>query len=428
MSFQLPNLGKKLSDIEGAVGNFFGGAAQGLGNVANQTSKTVGGFVNQLPVISDAEKFALRASTPEFQRQPLGQQVGQFIGGIGDVGYRNSPLGSAERLGANIASTVTQRPVISAQGTTLPVNTQIGQQQGLLNKGLATAGILGDAAFAACPLKISTPVVKPTVNLVKNAYQKSQLANENGYIGQPRLGGKFSGGTQIHPDDAQVMEQFIDHARGVKKLPENQARQLELDASRVAEHYNIGKSGQSMGNLASAFDKRIQTTPSLLDRIKAPLQNEGGYLRLPGTSEQKPRVQLAKSEQSPSGSSLPKSIARPTHQAAIEAASNKGDMAEVARIIKSMPDNDSYKKSIQSLFADRLPKEVTQLHVSGVKKIGLVDKAFRSTRSIIERQGEHGKQLAGMLQGARDTEELYSAALQKSLPTARSLKGKEYEN
>lgn len=64
----------------------------------------------------------------------------------------------------------------------------------------------------------------------------------------------------------------------------------------------------------------------------------------------------------------------------------------------------------------------------GVKKVSLVDKAARSTRSIIERQGEHGKEIAGMLRGSRDTEELYLAQLEKNLPTVRKLKGKEFEN
>lgn len=62
------------------------------------------------------------------------------------------------------------------------------------------------------------------------------------------------------------------------------------------------------------------------------------------------------------------------------------------------------------------------------KKVGTVDKVFRSTRSIIERQGESGKKLASMLQGSRDTQELHLADLQKRLPTVRKLKGKDFEN
>lgn len=62
------------------------------------------------------------------------------------------------------------------------------------------------------------------------------------------------------------------------------------------------------------------------------------------------------------------------------------------------------------------------------KKVSTADKVFRSTRSIIERQGESGKQLAGLLQKSRDTEELFQADVLNRLKTVRSLKGKEYEN
>lgn len=70
------------------------------------------------------------------------------------------------------------------------------------------------------------------------------------------------------------------------------------------------------------------------------------------------------------------------------------------------------------------------------KNTSSIDKAFRSTRSIIERQGPSGKKLAGMLQGARDIEEQYLSALQKQMPTVtqiarkgrNALINKDFEN
>jgi hypothetical protein len=62
------------------------------------------------------------------------------------------------------------------------------------------------------------------------------------------------------------------------------------------------------------------------------------------------------------------------------------------------------------------------------KKVGLLDKAFRSTRSIIERQGESGKKLAGMLQSQRDAKELWAREIEKRLPTVQKLKDKEFNN
>lgn len=70
----------------------------------------------------------------------------------------------------------------------------------------------------------------------------------------------------------------------------------------------------------------------------------------------------------------------------------------------------------------------TDLPVIDTKRVSTLDKITRSTRSIIERQGEHGKQLANDLQAWRDTEELHQAAIIKQLPNVFKLKGKDFEN
>lgn len=54
-------------------------------------------------------------------------------------------------------------------------------------------------------------------------------------------------------------------------------------------------------------------------------------------------------------------------------------------------------------------------------KKDVVDRLSKSTRSIIEHQGESGKQLAGMLQGARDTEEMFIASIQKAMPNVTKI-------
>lgn len=53
------------------------------------------------------------------------------------------------------------------------------------------------------------------------------------------------------------------------------------------------------------------------------------------------------------------------------------------------------------------------------------DKMWRSTRSVIERQGESGKQLAGLLQKSRDDQELWLAGIEKQMPTLISIARKE---
>lgn len=88
----------------------------------------------------------------------------------------------------------------------------------------------------------------------------------------------------------------------------------------------------------------------------------------------------------------------------------KLDDAAEARVFASNPMNQ------KSDFTGAPP-----LPVIKTKRVPLRDKAFRSTRSIIERQGESGKQLAGMLRDSRDTQELYLGQLEKQLPTVTKL-------
>lgn len=67
------------------------------------------------------------------------------------------------------------------------------------------------------------------------------------------------------------------------------------------------------------------------------------------------------------------------------------------------------------------------LPIYNTKQTGNLNKAFRSTRSVIERQpGQAGGELGGLLQGARDNKELTLADWQKQLPTVTKLarKGK----
>lgn len=82
---------------------------------------------------------------------------------------------------------------------------------------------------------------------------------------------------------------------------------------------------------------------------------------------------------------------------------------------------------------------IAELPTFDTNKVKYRDKAFRSTRSIIERQGNAGKQLADSLQGARDTQEIYLGQLQKAMPTVtkiargkaigkNSWNNKDYEN
>jgi hypothetical protein len=100
------------------------------------------------------------------------------------------------------------------------------------------------------------------------------------------------------------------------------------------------------------------------------------------------------------------------------------------RPVKQVPEKPpiaSPEKPVKSPI-DNPPEQFDELPVSHTKKVGLLDKAFRSTRSIIERQGKTGKELSGMLQKQRDVKELYVRDLEKRIPTVQKLKDKEYSN
>ena len=91
----------------------------------------------------------------------------------------------------------------------------------------------------------------------------------------------------IHPEDQNVMSDFIDAQRGIYK-PDPQTRQrLEVDAARIAERYGL-QMPNTATKLANVFDRRLQqdrfSRPSLVEKAKSMITplNEGGYVRLPG--------------------------------------------------------------------------------------------------------------------------------------------------
>ena len=103
----------------------------------------------------------------------------------------------------------------------------------------------------------------------------------------------------VHPDDVQTMTDFIDYNRGVKQLTPQQAYNLELDASRIAEYYGIPTKGSKKTapetRLANAFDERIMTqrqtqagkvyNPFTRKWIDSPDAKQGGYINAGRTAE-----------------------------------------------------------------------------------------------------------------------------------------------
>jgi hypothetical protein len=169
-------------------------------------------------------------------------------------------------------------------------------------KGAAT-GFLGGALLPVAGFAADKVLSQP----LSKAAEFAKGLGEDGYIGQPRVGGKFAAGGQIHPDDVKIMTDFMDYARGALKPTEKEAQRLEQDAAAVAEGYGF-KMPKTVGGLANEFDKQIMGRPSLLDQIKSTLSSESGHIGLPGGKD----PLLDRPIESVQKTSLPKSIAE-TH-------------------------------------------------------------------------------------------------------------------
>lgn len=112
---------------------------------------------------------------------------------------------------------------------------------------------------------------------------------------------------------------------------------------------------------------------------------------------------------------------------------SKRDLADYARDKKKedlqiAADNAAKKKAVLAKIKEEKTKDNPVLPEYETKRVSLLDKAFRSTRSIIERQGKSGKELADKLSEQRDSKELFIRDIEKRLPTVTKLKDKEFEN
>jgi hypothetical protein len=175
----------------------------------------------------------------------------------------------------------------------------------------AAAGFLGGALLPVAGFAADKLLSKPLAKIAEGF----KNLGEDGYIGQPRAGGKFAAGKEIHPNDIKVMTDFMDYARGARTFQNpDKALILEDMASRVAEHYGF-KMPKTVGGLANEFDKQIMGNPSLLERVKATLASESGHIGLPDSLAGKDPLQSKPLEpvlDLKNSASLPKSLAE-TH-------------------------------------------------------------------------------------------------------------------
>jgi hypothetical protein len=327
MGLNLGFIGKKLDQYGGDIGNFFGGvgnaAAQDVGNAAgavyknviNPTAQAVGSWgQNNAPVLSQAFHLAQDTTNPmtgvtDPSRAALG---------VGKIGYQNSPIGLAQQAAGDTAASITGKPQVSFLENHAPVQNAapvFGNK--LLGQGLAAASIpmnlLGAAgefggmhgsseAPAAGPV---TAPIKPPVTL------RSALADQSGYIGQPRVNGKFGEGLQTSPvvnvnDPQSVFNRVVDIKQELGGNPSTGSHGLEAaykvekqlaDNPSLSKHEQMQRNAalenspmvahmrdlyQQQAELQPHFDRHFPSTgkPTLAQKLTAPLKNQGGFLSL----------------------------------------------------------------------------------------------------------------------------------------------------
>jgi len=186
-----------------------------------------------------------------------------------------------------------------------------------------------------------------------------------------------------------------------------------------------GGLGAGAGVAAPFVGAGVRKTVQTAKKVNTDL-GEGGFAKIPSSKPEPTAADIVNS-----GNTRPQAEL----QRAYEAAHNSGNVQEAERIAKALDDPalsgtgsapgavEAAKARMQAAMNPEQP-----LPIRNTKREGNISKALRSTRSVIERQGESGKVLGSMLQQGRDTQELLLAGVQKQIPTLRKLKGKAFEN
>jgi hypothetical protein len=225
------DLEKTASDVGGGIFNFLKGA----GNVANATGNAVGGYLNK------DGKFLGRLDdfVPGFKEgtdaiNAPGATVGDFIKAISNTGVQNSPIGAADRTAARAVASITGGPSGTLFGSgdnaqQNPIQQTLANAQGVGDKGLAIAGILGDVLGAKDLGPATATAGKATAKTI--AAENARLG-EAGYLGGTKAQGfedalkqnavtkGVDGNLKFEVDDSQATFTPQNLKRGQATLPE----------------------------------------------------------------------------------------------------------------------------------------------------------------------------------------------------------------
>lgn len=256
-----------------------------------------------------------------------------------------------------------------------------------------------------------------------NRLEKEMLAMQKKYVGKKNLNLTDAEKKKIDAQYKNLYDQYsaattkADHLpydypdKGINRTKDltdlyNQAHAENKTPSELGRGLHTNSEAEARANLQQLIDAGVGDSV-LADAARSELQRY---------TEGTPPIAHAQS--------APVKTTDPTPIKAVVKAKEKALSSKPAEYFfgdKNAVITAKSKQEAKNIVKKELPEFDT-------KKTTTLDKVFRSTRSIIERQGKNGKQLAGLLQKSRDDEELFQAALIKQMPTVMKLKGNDFEN
>lgn len=188
-----------------------------------------------------------------------------------DVAHRATVWGRQNQVGlaSNLANLASGAELVKALVTLNPADLVVGGAikgiqkyiQYLNNPDSGISKIFSHLEQSGRPSTGSTPPVSIPGEITGNTSPNSSTPApesqpleknpEAGFIKNP-FASMFDKAPKIHPEDMQVMKDFIDAVR-VDKKP---SQQIQLDASRIAEHYGL-KASKDPSGLANTFDEYL---------------------------------------------------------------------------------------------------------------------------------------------------------------------------
>jgi len=402
-----------------------------------------------------------RTIAPTLNRRALGydreQQIKQLLHPSlasqvkNDLGIKLAPARAAASEAQGLAHDFVTRPVVQV-ATSLT-----NKQRTVTANNPVTRALVGNRPIENIQKGIGSTYDNHS-NLptflragLAGAYGLSQVANDAPIVGT-LVKGASKGAIRVAPTVARTVRE-ADRVAFTPRIAQNDVRTLVDHSNYLAGDKTLGVGTGLSQNITKAREiaqrnginitqgpraTQLENVNKLLDNLSQQNKGiaQGGFIRvsnnatsneLPAKSQsivtrptpiediQAQRVFEA-NPMNPVVREYDELYRRASSDASLPAGSTTNQTQNTAVLLKSQG-----RQPAQKVVTTESQKISNPLPIYNTTQVSNIDKALRSTRSIIERQGESGKQLATMLQGARDNKEITLGDWQKKLPTVSKL-------